>query len=67
MGHYYFDSSALVKRYVAETGTDWMNWLCAVSAGHIMMLSNWPLRLSYRPRELLYRYQRSTLFVPMMS
>ena len=25
MGHYYFDSSALVKRYVVETGTDWVN------------------------------------------
>jgi predicted nucleic acid-binding protein len=25
VGHYYFDSSALVKRYVVETGTDWIN------------------------------------------
>lgn len=25
MSHYYFDSSALVKRYVVETGTDWVN------------------------------------------
>ena len=29
MGHYYFDSSALVKRYVIETGTDWVNGLYA--------------------------------------
>jgi predicted nucleic acid-binding protein len=36
MGHYYFDSSALVKRYVAETGTNWMNRLCATAAGHIL-------------------------------
>ena len=25
---YYFDSSALVKRYIAETGSDWINQLC---------------------------------------
>lgn len=36
MGHYYFDSSALVKRYVAETGTNWMNRLCATGAGHTL-------------------------------
>lgn len=36
MGHYYFDSSALVKRYVAETGTDWVNRVCDVAAGHIL-------------------------------
>lgn len=26
---YYFDSSALVERYVVETGTDWVRTLCA--------------------------------------
>ena len=31
MSHYYFDSSALVKRYVIETGTDWVNNLYADS------------------------------------
>ena len=36
MGHYYFDSSALVKRYVAEAGTNWMNRLCAAGAGHTL-------------------------------
>ncbi|MGA9350850.1 MAG: type II toxin-antitoxin system VapC family toxin [Anaerolineae bacterium] len=36
MGHYYFDSSALVKRYVAETGTDWIRRLCALGAGHTL-------------------------------
>jgi predicted nucleic acid-binding protein len=36
MGHYYFDSSALVKRYVNEAGTAWMNDLCAVAAGHTL-------------------------------
>ena len=36
MDHYYFDSSALVKRYVAETGTSWMNQLCATGADHAL-------------------------------
>lgn len=36
MAHYYFDSSALVKRYVAEVGTAWAQSLCAPSAGHIL-------------------------------
>jgi predicted nucleic acid-binding protein len=34
--HYYLDSSALVKRYVAEQGTDWIGRLCAVEAGNIL-------------------------------
>jgi predicted nucleic acid-binding protein len=34
VGHYYLDSSALVKRYVAETGTGWVIDLCASDAGH---------------------------------
>lgn len=36
MGHYYLDSSALVKRYVAEVGTGWVIDLCAASAGHTL-------------------------------
>lgn len=36
MGHYYLDSSALVKRYVAETGTEWVSGLCAMAAGHTL-------------------------------
>jgi predicted nucleic acid-binding protein len=34
VGHYYLDSSALVKRYVAEMGTEWVTDLCAADAGH---------------------------------
>ena len=34
MPHYYLDSSALVKRYVAEAGTPWGIDLCAADAGH---------------------------------
>lgn len=36
MAHYYFDSSALVKRYVAEVGTAWVQALCAPAAGHVL-------------------------------
>ena len=36
MSHYYLDSSALVKRYVAEAGTGWAANLCATSAGHTL-------------------------------
>jgi predicted nucleic acid-binding protein len=36
VSHYYLDSSALVKRYVAETGTEWVNGLCAIAAGHTL-------------------------------
>ena len=36
MGHYYLDSSALVKRYVAEAGTNWIQNLCAPGADHTL-------------------------------
>jgi hypothetical protein len=36
VGHYYFDSSALIKRYVVETGTTWVNNLCHVSQEHTL-------------------------------
>jgi predicted nucleic acid-binding protein len=38
MEHYYFDSSALVKRYVVETGTDWINNLCATDSSHTLYI-----------------------------
>jgi hypothetical protein len=38
VGHYYFDSSALVKRHIAEPGTAWINSLCQASAGHTIYL-----------------------------
>jgi predicted nucleic acid-binding protein len=34
MGAYYLDSSALVKRYVRETGTEWVVQLAAPQSGH---------------------------------
>lgn len=36
MDHYYFDSSALIKRYVFEKGTAWINTLCSTNAGHTL-------------------------------
>ena len=35
MSHYYFDSSALVKRYIQEAGTDWGR--SVTGAGHSMI------------------------------
>jgi uncharacterized protein len=38
MAQYYFDSSALVKRYVAETGTGWVTMQCLPEAEHAINL-----------------------------
>ncbi len=40
MTTYYVDSSALVKRYVNETGSDWLQTLCAPAAGHTLALAH---------------------------
>jgi predicted nucleic acid-binding protein len=34
MASYFFDSSALAKRYVAEPGTTWVQWLADPAAGN---------------------------------
>ena len=36
MAQYYLDSSALVKRYVAERGTPWISHVCDAAAGHTL-------------------------------
>lgn len=36
MAHYYLDSSAVVKRYVTELGTVWVDNLCDARAGHVI-------------------------------
>lgn len=36
MAHYYLDSSALVKRYMAERGTAWISSLCDAASGHTL-------------------------------
>lgn len=40
MTTYYVDSSALVKRYVNETGSDWIQALCIPAAGHTLALAH---------------------------
>ena len=40
MTTYYVDSSALVKRYVNETGSDWLQALCTPAAGHTLALAH---------------------------
>lgn len=39
MTTYFFDSSALVKRYLAETGTPWVQALTAPAAGHTVLIA----------------------------
>lgn len=39
MAVYFLDSSAVVKRYVAETGSAWMGALCDPAAGHTVVIS----------------------------
>lgn len=39
MAVYFLDTSALVKRYVAETGSAWITTLCAPLAGHTIIIS----------------------------
>ncbi|MCL5994881.1 MAG: type II toxin-antitoxin system VapC family toxin [Chloroflexi bacterium] len=39
MTHYFFDSSALVKRYVAEAGTTWVRSITTRSAGNIIIIA----------------------------
>lgn len=40
MTTYYVDSSALVKRYVAETGSSWVQGLCDPTASHVIVLAH---------------------------
>ena len=39
MASYFFDTSALVKRLVAETGHAWVQTLCDPSAGNTVVVS----------------------------
>lgn len=40
MTTYFMDSSALVKRYAVETGTAWINDLCALANAHTILIAN---------------------------
>lgn len=37
---YYADSSALVKRYVSEPGSAWVQGICDPIAGHVIALAH---------------------------
>jgi len=37
---YYIDSSALVKRYVNETGSDWVRAVCDPESGNVIALAH---------------------------
>jgi len=39
MAIYFLDASALIKRYVAETGTGWVRALCDPAAGHSIVIA----------------------------
>lgn len=39
MGTYFLDTSALVKRYVAEVGHQWVEAICAPDANHTILIS----------------------------
>lgn len=39
MAVYYFDSSAIVKRYAAEVGTLWVRGISSSSANHMVVVS----------------------------
>jgi uncharacterized protein len=39
MGTYFFDTSALVKRYVTEPGSGWVTAHCRLEAGHTIIIS----------------------------
>lgn len=39
MTSYYFDSSALVKRYAWEVGTEWVQRITDPASGHILLVS----------------------------
>jgi hypothetical protein len=39
MAVYFFDSSALVKRYIAETGSGWVSGLTDPTAGNINFIA----------------------------
>lgn len=40
MTTYYADSSALVKRYVVEVGSGWIETICDPAAGHVIALAH---------------------------
>lgn len=40
MSHYFFDSSALVKRYIPEIGTTWVRSIVAPTSGNTVIIAH---------------------------
>src|SRR4029079_17872549 len=40
MTHFFLDSSALIKRYIVEAGTNWLNSIVAQSAGNTLVIAH---------------------------
>lgn len=40
MTDYFFDSSALIKRYITEPGSNWVRAATVISAGHLIIISH---------------------------
>jgi predicted nucleic acid-binding protein len=40
MTHYFFDSSALVKRYISERGTPWIRSLLPPNTANVILIAN---------------------------
>lgn len=61
MSNYYFDTSALAKRYLAEIGSAWVRGIVRPSSGHVIMICDvTPIEMF----SLLARRQRQTLLTP---
>lgn len=55
MSHYFLDTSAVVKRYITETGTWWIQTLHDPQSGH----TRWLVRIMATDR-VVYNRARST-------
>src|SRR5260221_11563600 len=61
MTHYFLDSSSLVKRYITETGSDWIRAVVAPSAGNTIVIAQ------VTPVEVMsaiYRQRREGIIAP---
>lgn len=39
MSHYYIDTSALLKRYLTETGSSWVRSITGIESSHTILIS----------------------------
>jgi predicted nucleic acid-binding protein len=62
---YYADSSALVKRYVNEGGSDWIRAICDPTAGHFIALAH--IGLVEIAAALAVKYRQGHLPEPILD